>query len=408
MKVEENPPGANNKFSAKEFLRRNLKIVIALSLISTAMSVTSLVIAVTHMHGEDGGNINLGEMGFRTANENSSTKMHERQKRASDDVYALYCPWGEKDLLVYEWEIEQEKTLEEFDDYCQCNRKDMCRIDQYDEDLFCSSGPMQELMEKEQKSKHACVIHDICYKTERSKEKCDEEFIHNYKKLCRGSHKGRAISSGLGAASGAAVGAGAIAGSVVACAIPLINIIACPAAVVATTVGTTAVAVGAGAGAIAGAASDCNTGSIIIKNVLAHHGHINSASKCELCEGSAKSVYVDLSGSRSFGSDHQVHGSYILNTRGDENFGFRPVYKHVDRDIWLYFIPKNRRVMVAGYNSPAGGEWYIGQREIGQTHGWLEAKDTENGIPTQNWYEVGTTNKINVKITKTDEFGNRI
>jgi len=74
MKVED-PPGANKKFSPKEFLCRHLKIVIALALISTAMSVTSLVIAVTHMHGEDGGNIDLGDMGFRTANENSSTKM---------------------------------------------------------------------------------------------------------------------------------------------------------------------------------------------------------------------------------------------------------------------------------------------------------------------------------------------
>merc|ERR1712110_672500 len=131
--------------------------------------------------------------------------------------------------------------------------------------------------------------------------------------MCQGSHKGRAISAGAGAGAGAAAGGGAIAGTVVACAIPLINIIACPAAVAATTVGTTAVVVGAGVGAIAGAASDCNTASIIIKNVLAHHGHINSASKCELCEGSAAEVEVDLSGSRSFGSDHRVHGRYILN-----------------------------------------------------------------------------------------------
>ena len=199
-------------------------------------------------------------------------------------MYALYCPWGEKDLKVYEWEIKKEKTLEEFDDYCQCNRGDMCRINQYHRNLDCS-GPMTDLMENKQKVKHACVIHDICYKTERSKDKCDDEFIHNYKALCQGSHEGRAISSGLGAASGAAVGGGVIAGTVVACAIPLINIIACPAAVAATTVGGTAVAAGAAAGAIAGAASECNTASIIIKNVLANHGHINSASKCELCEG---------------------------------------------------------------------------------------------------------------------------
>ena len=43
MKLED-PPGANKKFSPKEFLCRHLKIVIALALISTAMSVTSLVI----------------------------------------------------------------------------------------------------------------------------------------------------------------------------------------------------------------------------------------------------------------------------------------------------------------------------------------------------------------------------
>ena len=120
-----------------------------------------------------------------------------------------------------------------------------------------------------------------------------------------------------------------------------------------------------------------------------------------ILEGSASSVYVDLSGS-SWGSDHKVQGKYKINGR-DENFGFRPVYKHEERDIWLYFVPKNRRVMVAGYSSPLGGEWYIGSREIGQTYGWLYADDTEDGIPRENWYEVGTTNWINVKILKFDE-----
>jgi len=408
MEVED-PPGANKKFSPKEFLCRNLKIVIALALISTAMSVTSLVIAVTHMHGEDGGNIDLGDMGFRTANENSSTKMHERQKRASNDVYSLYCPWGEKALKLYEWEIEQGKTLEEFDDYCQCNRKDMCTINQYHRNHFCS-GPFQKLMEDNMKTKDACVIHDICYKTERSKEKCDEEFIHNFKQICRGSHEGRAISAALGGAVGAVAGAvagsvgGGIAATVVACSIPLINIISCPvAAAVAPAVG---VAAGT-AGAIAGAASDCNTASIIIEKALAVNGHINQNSHCALCEGSAETVKVDLS-STSFGSSHMAHGKYKLNTAGDANFGWRPVYKHEKNKAWLYFVPKNRRVMVAGYASPEGGEWYIGSREIGQTYGWLKAKDTTNGIPTQNWYKPRSRRRIPVRITKRDKNGNRI
>ena len=140
-------------------------------------------------------------------------------------------------------------------------------------------------MENDQKVKHACVIHDICYKTERTKEKCDREFIHNYKMLCQGSHLGRTISAGLGAGAGAAAGAGAIAGAVIGCAIPFINIFACPAAIAGATVGTTVIATGAAAGAIAGSASDCNTASIIIKETLAHHGHTNSEYNCDLCAG---------------------------------------------------------------------------------------------------------------------------
>jgi len=409
MKLEENPPGANKKFSPKEFLCRNLKIVIALSLISTAMSVTSLVIAVTHMHGENGGNINLGDMGFRTANENSSFKMHKRQKRASNDVYSLYCPWGEKELKVYEWEIEQGKTLAEFDDYCQCSRKDMCRVNQYHRNLDCS-GPLGNFMEDNMKTKDACVIHDICYKTERSKEKCDEEFIHNFKQICRGSDEGRAISAALGGAVGAIAGvaagtAGVAAGTaatVIACAIPLINIITCPVVAVA------APAAGVVAGVAAGAASDCNTASLIIEAALANNGDLNESSDCDLCKGSAQTVQVDL-GSTSFGSSHTAHGIYTLDSAGDANFGWRPVYKHVKNKAWLFFVPKNRRGnLVAGYPDPvSGGEWYIGNKEIGRTNGWLKADDTLNGIPTQNWYKVNANRKP-VRITKWDENGDKI
>ena len=202
-------------------------------------------------------------------------------------MYSLYCPWGEKALKLYEWEIEQGKTLEEFDDYCQCNRKDMCKINQYHRNLDCS-GPLGKFMEDNMKTKDACVIHDICYKTERSKEKCDEEFIHNFKQIYRGSHEGRAISAALGGAVGAVAGAvagsvgGGIAGTVVACSIPIINLISCPVAVAVAP----AVGVAAGtAGAIAGAASDCNTASIIIEKALAVNGHINQNSHCALCEG---------------------------------------------------------------------------------------------------------------------------
>merc|ERR1711953_452779 len=406
MKVED-PPGANTKFSPKEFLCRHLKIVIALALISTAMSVTSLVIAVTHMHGEDGGNIDLGDMGFRTANENSSTKMHERQKRASNTLHSLYCPWGDRSLWIYESEIEQGKTLEEFDDYCQCSRKDMCKIDQYHRNHECRA--LQNLMEDNMKSKAACVIHDICYKTERSKEKCDEEFIHNFKKICRSSHEGRAISAALGGAAGAAAPVGiATAATIASCALPVVNLITCPiAAAVAIPAVTVAPAVTAAAGVAAGGAADCNTASLIIKLVFHgfNAGHINQNSHCALCEGSAETVKVDLS-STSFGSNHEAHGKYKLNTAGDANFGWRPVYKHEKNKAWLYFIPKNRRVMVAGYASPAGGEWFIGGREIGQTYGWLKAKDTTNGIPTQNWYY--NDNREPVRITKWDENGDEI
>merc|ERR1719150_725210 len=92
----------------------------------------------------------------------------------------------------------------------------------------------------------------------------------------------------------------------------------------------------------------------------------------------------------------------------DANFGWRPVYKHEKNNAWLYFVPKNRRVMVAGSASPEGGEWYIGSREIGQTYGWLKAKDTTNGIPTQNWYKPRSRRRIPVRITKRDKNGNRI
>ena len=105
--------------------------------------------------------------------------------------------------------------------------------------------------------------------------------------------------------------------------------------------------------------------------------------------------------STRLGSGHPANGKYTLN-RGDKNWGFRPVYKNVDRNIWLYYVPTNF----------GGGKWNVGQT-IGSAYSYFSAEDTKNGIPTSNW-KIGNrglfmfTSVEPVKIQKKDKYGNKI
>ena len=98
--------------------------------------------------------------------------------------------------------------------------------------------------------------------------------------------------------------------------------------------------------------------------------------------------------STRLGSEHSAHGKYTLNL-GDKNWGFRPVYKKVDRNIWLYYVPTNF----------GGGMWKVGQT-IGSAYSYFSAEDTKNGIPTSNW-KIGNSVEP-VKIQKKDKYGNKI
>lgn len=103
---------------------------------------------------------------------------------ASSEVHYMYChTGGTKSLPVTDSEIRNGQVLREFNKYCQCKHEDDCYWNVHHRDFGCSSF-VGEYLEDTSGVKAACVIHDICYNTERSKDKCDREFKHNVKQLC--------------------------------------------------------------------------------------------------------------------------------------------------------------------------------------------------------------------------------
>jgi len=200
-----------------------------------------------------------------------------RHKRST--VYHLYCPTGgTKALDVYDHEIKNGHVMREFESYCQCKEGATCKKNTRSSRYDCSSF-LSDVLENSYKVKDACIIHDICYESGRSKSACDKEFRHNFKQLCIVNPEGILIGAAAGAAAGAgaAVG-GAIGGTIAACAIPIINIIACPIAVATgPLVAGSAVTAGV-AGGIAGAGviGSCEGMAEIAYAAVRDHGRIRS------------------------------------------------------------------------------------------------------------------------------------
>jgi len=207
-----------------------------------------------------------------------------RHKRST--VYKLYCPTGgSKALQLYDHEITNKYVMREFETYCQCEEGATCRKNTASSNYDCSSF-LSNILENSYNVKDACIIHDICYESGRSKSACDNEFHHNFKQLCTVNPEGILIGAAAGAAAGAgaAVG-GAVAGTIAACAIPIINIFACPIALaVGPTIAGTAGAVGiAGGIAGAGAIGSCAGMADIAYAAVRDHGRVRSPSCNNQC-----------------------------------------------------------------------------------------------------------------------------
>eukprot|EP00092_Neocalanus_flemingeri_P028495 GFUD01030946.1.p1 GENE.GFUD01030946.1~~GFUD01030946.1.p1 ORF type:complete len:188 (+),score=11.32 GFUD01030946.1:143-706(+) len=98
----------------------------------------------------------------------------------TEKVYHLYCPTG-VDLPLYHSEIANGHVLREFENYCQTCEN--CPWETSHPNFGCNSlfGPY---LEDQKHAKDACIIHDMCYESGRSKSSCDTEFKHNFKQLC--------------------------------------------------------------------------------------------------------------------------------------------------------------------------------------------------------------------------------
>jgi len=209
----------------------------------------------------------------------TKSKDHLHRQKRGAKVYRLYCPTGgSKELPLYDHEIENGHVMREFERFCQCRQGATCKKDTGSSRFDCSSF-IGDVLETSYKVKDACIIHDICYESNRTKTECDNEFHHNFKQLCEVNIEGVLIGGAAGAAAGAgaAVG-GAVGGTIAACAIPIINIFACPIALatgpaIAASAGTAAVA-----GGIAGAASigSCAGMADIAYAAVRDHGRVRS------------------------------------------------------------------------------------------------------------------------------------
>jgi len=199
----------------------------------------------------------------------TKSKDHLHRQKRGAKVYKLYCPTGgSKALQLYDHEIENGHVMREFEDYCQCKQGATCKKNTGSSRYDCSSF-LGDVLETSYKVKDACIIHDICYESGRSKRSCDNEFHHNFKQLCEANIEGVLLGGAAGAAAGAgaAVG-GAVGGTIAACAIPIINFFACPIAWTSAAV----------AGGIGGAASigSCAGMADIAYAAVRDHGRVRS------------------------------------------------------------------------------------------------------------------------------------
>ena len=128
---------------------------------------------------------------------NSSSAIPFRQKRSSTSLHYLYCPTGEKSLALLASEMREGLVMEEFEDYCQCERDRDKSWKTDRSDYYCGSakyngiftGFISSLLDwgyTEEIVEGACKIHDMCYETERNQDDCDKEFSYNFKQLCNG------------------------------------------------------------------------------------------------------------------------------------------------------------------------------------------------------------------------------
>ena len=117
----------------------------------------------------------------------STQAAQHRQKRSSN--YYVYCPTGEKKLVLSASDISEGNVRAKFEKYCQCDY-DKVRTKYKHKwnygyvNYGCSAGIVGDYLEEANKVKDACVIHDMCYETGRDKKLCDDEFNHNFKQLC--------------------------------------------------------------------------------------------------------------------------------------------------------------------------------------------------------------------------------
>ena len=103
---------------------------------------------------------------------------HSLPTKGSND---MICPNGEN-LPFTQDEKDNGLILKNpFEKHCQTDAT--CPWNTLDERYYCGNRGWPVDLEP-YLVKDACIIHDMCYESGRSKQHCDEEFYHNFKKLC--------------------------------------------------------------------------------------------------------------------------------------------------------------------------------------------------------------------------------
>jgi len=130
----------------------------------------------------------------------STQAAQHRQKRSTK--YYVYCPTGEKKLVLSSSDISEGNVRAKFEKYCQCDYskararyKHKWNYGKSTDDCStiltsCSCAVARGDYGHNQRdgvvkvAKDACIIHEMCWQTGRDKSDCDDEFRHNFERLC--------------------------------------------------------------------------------------------------------------------------------------------------------------------------------------------------------------------------------